>query len=238
MYAGSASSLVRVPPTSSPPDALSLLIVGSPELPASTRERVKATSPGWTLPPSDAARAEVRAIASLFEERAVTTLSGTAATEASLRARMGSASILHVAAPFRMNGASPLFSPILLSPDSVAPDPPADNDGVLEMREVMNLDLRARVAVLSDGASASMRDAAPSADTVRWAWRASGVPSIVLSRWRVDDAAVTSMLKELYARLKDGEAPDTALQGARTAVRAAEATRAPYFWAGWMVVGR
>ena len=238
MYAGSATSLVRVPSTGSPSDTLSVLIVGSPELPASTRERVRATSPGWALPPAGAGDAEVRAIASLFEEGAVTTLSGAAATEASLRVRAGGASMVHVAAPFRMNGASPLFSPILLSPDSAVPDPPADNDGVLEMREVMNLDLHARVAVLSDGASASMRDAAPSADTVRWAWRAAGVPSIVLSRWSVDDIAVTSMLKELYARLKDGEAPDVALQGARTAVRAGEDTRAPYFWAGWMVVGR
>ena len=238
MYAGSATSLVRVPPTVPGPDAVNLLIVGSPELPAFTRERIKAMSPGWTLPPSGAAGPEVGAIASLFEEGAVTTLSGAAATEVSLRAHLGGASILHVAAPFRMNGASPLFSPILLAPDSVAPDPPADNDGVLEMREVMNLDLHARVAVLSDGASASMRDSAPAADTVRWAWRAAGVPSIVLSRWSVDDTAVTSMLKELYARLKDGEAPETALQGARTAVRAEEDTRAPYFWAGWMVVGR
>jgi CHAT domain-containing protein len=118
------------------------------------------------------------------------------------------------------------------------PDAPADNNGVLEMREVMNLDLHARVAVLSDGASAAMRDAAPSADTVRWAWRAAGIPSIVLSRWSVDDAASGAMLKEMYVRLKDGVTPDAALQGARTAVRAGEETRAPYFWAGWMLVGR
>jgi hypothetical protein len=211
MYAGSATSLVRVPPTVPGPDAVNLLIVGSPELPMFTRERIKAMSPGWTLPASGAAGPEVGAIASLFEVRAVATLSGAAATEASLRARVGAASILHA---------------------------PADNDGVLEMREVMNLDLRARVAVLSDGASASMRDSAPAADTVRWAWRAAGVPSIVLSRWSVDDTSVTSMLKELYARLKNGEVPETALQGARTAVRAEEDKRAPYFWAGWMVVGR
>ena len=238
VYAGSATSLVHVPPTGPPSDTMNLLIVGSPELPTTTRERVKATSPGWTLPPSGAGGAEVGAVASIFEERSVTTLSGAAATEAALRTQIVRASILHVAAPFRMNGASPLFSPILLSPDSVAPDPPADNDGVLEMREVMNLDLHARVAVLSDGASASMRDAGPSAETVRWAWRAAGVPSIVLSRWSVDDAALTSMLKELYARLKDGEPPETALQGARTAVRVGEDSRAPYFWAGWMAVGR
>lgn len=238
MYAGSATSLVRVPQATSPPDGLTVLMVGTPDLPASARERVKATSPGWTLPAAGAAGAELRTIASLFEDPAVTALSGAAATEASLRMRAGGASILHVAAPFRMNGASPLFSPILLSTDSAVPDPPADNNGVLEMREVMNLDLHARVAVLSDGASAAMRDAAPSADTVRWAWRAAGIPSIVLSRWSVDDTASATMLKEMYGRLKDGDEPDAALQGARTAVRARENTSAPYFWAGWMVVGR
>ena len=238
IYAGSATSLVRVPPTTSPPDALTVLMVGTPDLPESTRERVKVTSPGWTLPASGAAGDELRTIASLFEQPTVTTLSGADATEASWRTRAGGASMLHVAAPFRMNGTSPLFSPILLSPDSAVPDAPADNNGVLEMREVMNLDLHARVAVLSDGASAAMRDAAPSADTVRWAWRAAGIPSIVLSRWTVDDAASGAMLKEMYGRLKDGVAPDAALQGARAAVRAAEETRAPYFWAGWMLVGR
>src|SRR4029078_10363689 len=37
LCAGSAGSLVRVPPTVSSPDAVNLLIVGSPELPVFTR---------------------------------------------------------------------------------------------------------------------------------------------------------------------------------------------------------
>jgi CHAT domain-containing protein len=47
-----------------------------------------------------------------------------------------------------------------------------------------------------------------------------------------------ALLKELYARLKAGDVPEVALQSARATVRAGEDTRAPYFWAGWMVVGR
>ena len=57
-YAGSASSLLHVPAApaersdagAQPSQRLSALIVASPELPKAIRDRVKATSPGWTLP--------------------------------------------------------------------------------------------------------------------------------------------------------------------------------------------
>jgi CHAT domain-containing protein len=127
---------------------------------------------------------------------------------------------------------------VLLSPDSAPADASADIDGVLEAREVMNLDLHARAVVFADSASTSMRNAAPGIDLIRWAWRAAGVPTIVLPRWATDDAQDRAILKELYGRLKAGDAPDVALQAARTAIRNGEATRAPFFWAGWIVVGR
>jgi tetratricopeptide (TPR) repeat protein len=238
LYAGSATSLVNVPAVAARADGTSVVIVGSPELSASTRDRLGITSPGWTLPDSDAATAEARSIAGVFEESIASPLAGSSATEAAVRGQMNGATLIHVAAPFRMNGASPLFSPILLTTDPAAANLPADNDGVLEMREVMNLDLHARVAVLSDGGSASLRGAAPAAEIVRWAWRAAGVPSVVLSRWRMEPVESLRLLKDLYGRLKKGATPEVALEGARTAVRAATETRAPYFWAGWMAVGR
>jgi CHAT domain-containing protein len=46
------------------------------------------------------------------------------------------------------------------------------------------------------------------------------------------------MLAEMHARLQAGDTPEAALQSAQGMLRAAEATDAPYFWAGWMVVGR
>jgi tetratricopeptide (TPR) repeat protein/CHAT domain-containing protein len=238
-YAGSATSLVRAAAArSGAGDTGPLLIVASPQLPEATRERVKATSPEWILPDGQMTDGEVRAIAGVFPGTAVTTLVGAAATETSLRAGAAAASILHLGAPFRINGASPLFSPMLLARGPGVADRSAENDGVLEMREVINLDLRARVAILSDGGAASMRNAAPSTATVGWAWRAAGVPALVLSRWVTDSAESTQMQKGLYARLKDGDAPQVALQHARAAVRAGDGTRAPYYWAGWMAVGR
>ena len=238
-YAESATSLVRAPASRTDAGAPGpVLIVAAPHLSETTRERVTVTSPGWALPADRGAEADVGSIAGLFDVDAVTTLSGAAATEASLRTRAAAASILHIAAPFRINGGSPLFSPILLASAPAGSDPAAENDGVLEMREVMNLDLHARTAILSDGGSASRRGAAPSAGIVRWAWRAAGVPALVLSRWETDPAESTAMLKELYAGLRAGDLPEDALQRARAAVRAGDGTRAPYYWAGWMVVGR
>ena len=244
VYAGSITSLVRPPAATAEAGTVPLLAVGSPELPAATRERVNTTAPGWTLRVPEAAEAEMRAVSVTFSEPSASVLSGAAATEPAVRAQAGTASALHLAAPFRMNGASPLFSPILLA---VEPAPPvegsariaqtAENDGLLETREIMNLTLRAAVAVFSDGAATSMRDSAAAADTIGWAWRAAGVPSIVMSRWAGDDAAASAMLAEFYKGLKAGDTPDAALQGARAVVRAREETRAPYFWAGWMVIG-
>jgi CHAT domain-containing protein len=245
VYAGSLTSLRRAPEAAASSGSVPLLVVGSPELPAATRDRVKATAPGWTLRTTDSADAEVRAVSAPFTEPPASILSGAAATEAAVRAQAPAASALHFAAPFRMNGASPLFSPILLA---VEPARPADagmqaahvaeNDGLLETREIMNLDLRAAVAVFSDGAAPSIPPPPPPSGPLRWAWRTAGVPSIVMSRWAGDEAAGSALLAEFYTRLTAGDKPDAALQGARSALRRREDTRAPYYWAGWMVVGR
>jgi tetratricopeptide (TPR) repeat protein/CHAT domain-containing protein len=237
-YAGSATSLVRIPPVTAVSEVERILIVGSPELPASTRDRVKVTAPGWTLPEADDGASEASAVAGAFDASAATTLVGGAATEAALRAHAAGASLLHIAAPFRMNGGSPLFSPVLLAADPQVPEPSADNDGIVDLREVMNLDLRARLATLSDGGGASRRDAAPAAEVVEWAWRVAGVPAIVLPRWATEATGAVPLLADLYARVRKGDSATEALSEARRVLRAREDTRAPYFWAAWMVVGR
>jgi hypothetical protein len=155
---------------------------------------------------------------------------GAEATEVGVVEQLPTADVIHIGAPFRVNGASPLFSSALLA---AAPA----TDGTLESREVMNLDLRASAAVFSDGAAISMREAADEVGAVAWSWRAAGVPVIVLPRWTVDDQVSTPLLKTLHARLRAGDSPIVALRTARQAVRKDDATAAPFFWAGWVAVG-
>jgi hypothetical protein len=134
-----------------------------------------------------------------------------------------------------VNSASPLFSPLLLGGDATASAP--DRDGTLEARELFDLELHARAAVFTDGAALSMRAAAPALDTVRWAWRAAGVSSIVVPRWRSDSTATSMFLEDFYQQVKEGAAVDDALQHASATVRANEEMRAPFYWAGWLLLG-
>ena len=139
-----------------------------------------------------------------------------------------------------MNGANPLFSSILLTSDSVEGEPPPDRDGVLDAREVMNLDLHLHAGtVFTDGANASMRGAASAIDVVSWAWRAAGSPSLVLPRWATDGQVAAAFVKTMYTNaVMGGDSLENGTRRAAADIRADVATRAPYYWAAWQVIGR
>ncbi len=243
-YASSVGSLVRPPHAqvvAAETGSTEAMIIGAPELSQARIDRTSQTAPGWTLRTGAAAERELQQLVASIPDAAAVTLTGSAATEAALRAAAPAASVLQIALPFRLNSASPLFSPILTATDPEqakvrAPDPA--NDGVLEVREVMNLELAAKVAILSDGAALSMRDGAAATGTLQWAWRAAGVPALMIPRWAGDDSAAAALLADFHKRVGAGEPASSALQAARAAVRTAHATRAPAFWAQWMIVGR
>jgi CHAT domain-containing protein len=230
-YVGSATSLL--PPVAAREAANPPIAIASPELSQATKERMTAAAPDWVV--GGDATLEARAVAEALEAGPEIVLSGTDATESAFRERASRAGLLHIAAPFRVNSASPLFSTVLLraDPDATAPE----RDGLLEARELFDLDLPARLAVFSDGTALSMRAAAPALDAVRWAWRAAGVPAIVVPRWSADSAATQVLLEEFYRQMHAGAAADVALQRARAAVRSDDGTLAPMNWAGWMIVG-
>ena len=233
VYAGSRPAMVRAAERASAP-AGAMMGVAAPEVSAAARSHLLQTAPGWTLRAGEAATREIASVAAVYGEDSKV-LTGAGATEAAVRARAAGASALHIAAPFRINGASPLFSPVVLAGEPTVDSP--DDNGALEVREVMNLDLQARVAVFTDGTATSMRDGAAAADMVHWAWLAAGVRSVVIARWTPDPDASDALIAEFHRRLRVGFEPAEALQAARARVRAKPEWAAPYSWAGWMVMG-
>ena len=278
-YVLSLSSL-RAPLGAAGDPTSPLLAIAAPDLAADRIDRIRTTSPGWSPRSPDEARSEAQRAAGQFEGAVV--LTGADASEAGLRARAPSANLLHVAAPFRINSASPLFSRIYLSPATAATESAAssrqgakgaatdlsrrsaegaaadlsrrsaegaaadlsrrsaegaESEAALDVREVFNLDAGARVAVFTDGTAAAMRDAASSWPVVQWAWRAAGVPQLLVARWPIDPAVAEDLLTEFYTRVKAGEPASAALHAAQARVRAREETRAPQSWAGWMLIG-
>jgi len=231
-YAPSVTALVKAPPSQAaaePSTSIDLLAVAAPAVATTALDRIAQTAPGWTIRATASGDQELKAIMGAGNSEKDVRLDGAAATEAAVRDRLSAAALIHLAAPFRINGGSPMFSSMLMAPD------PA-NDGALEAREIINLDLHARTAILSDGGAMAMRDAADQVGPVAWAWRAAGVPALVVRRWSSDDANV--LLTELHTRLRAGDAPEAALHAARAKVRASADTAAPLHWASWMMVGR
>jgi tetratricopeptide (TPR) repeat protein len=248
-YAPSVTALLRAPVPAamelvqeSQADATGVLLAGAPDLAPAMRDRVARVAPSWVIRPVESADQEMKTIVEALTRTNVTGVRGPEASESALREFLPQAQTIHVAAPFRISGASPLFSPILLSEDKPpapaggAPDP--QNDGSLEAREIMNLSLRARVAVLSDGSAMSMRDAADDTVLIYWAWRAAGVPYLVISRWPADASVSDRFLAEFHRALNAGDPPASAFRGAQDLLRRSDSTLAPHHWAGWVLIGR
>lgn len=235
VYAPSATALLQSPSAPSGPSGPSAdaqggtVLVSAPPLDPLAASRLANVAPGWIVRTPEAAAREIEAIAGTQPPAATTISSGTDVTEADVRERLPAAAVVHLAAPFRINSASPLFSPFLLAPD-------AANDAALEAGEIMNLALGARVAIVSDPAAMTMRDAADDAGVIAWAWAAAGVPAIVMPRWAADEVLANRMLADLHARLRRGEPPADAFAAARAGMRAEQAP--PFYWAGWMLIGK
>ena len=238
LYASSMTAVARVPPHAAP-DATAgrTFTAAAPLLAESLRVRVQQTAPGWSLRESDNALSEVKRVAGDLPPERLTSLSGADVTEPAVRDQLASADILHLALPFRIDGAGALFSPLLLAGEPAGTPPDAANDARLDARDVMNLTLSGRVAVLSDASAMSMRDAADEASLVQWAWRAAGVPALMMARWRTDAKAAEDLLAGFHQRLRAGEKPERALHAAQSALRAREGRSAPFYWAGWVLIG-
>ena len=233
VYGGSRAAILRATASSSQP-VKTVLAVSAPDVSAAMKERLAQTAPGWAIRAADKATQEARAVAAIYGHNGVL-LESTEATERALASHAPTASVIHIASPFRINGASPLFSPILATPDTSREFAESDS---LELREVMNFTFQPRVVLLTDGAATSMLDGAAASDVVHWGWLAAGAPSLVIARWSADSEASEALLVKFHRQLLEGAEQGTALKSARAAVRKRAEWAAPFFWAGWIPLGR
>jgi len=66
----------------------------------------------------------------------------------------------------------------------------------------------------------------------------AGARSIVMSLWKVDDAATCRLMKEFYTNLlANHQSPLEALSLAQETVRKVPGWQHPYYWAGWVLAG-
>jgi CHAT domain-containing protein/tetratricopeptide (TPR) repeat protein len=187
-----------------------------------------------TFTPLPHAEDEVKRLGHLYGDTTSLVRIGAEAAEARFKDEAKAADVLHLATHGVLNDASPLYSYLLLASTAEGDR----NDGLLEARELLRLDLRASLAVLSACDTARGRVAAGEGVVgFSWALFVAGVPTVVVSQWKVDSASTSELMVEFHRRRRAGESDARAMQGAVRVLRENPSYRHPFFWAPFIVVG-
>jgi CHAT domain-containing protein len=210
------------------PGPATLLAMGNP----ARSEPGVARARGALGPLPDAER-EVRTLGRLYGAGTTKTYVGAEAREDVLKAEAGRHRILHLATHGVLDDTSPLHSYVLLTRGSGS-----EEDGLLEAREIMGLELRADLAVLSACETARGRfGAGEGVVGLSWALFVAGCETTVVSQWKVASESTSDLMLEFHRRLRSGGRKDEALRRAALKVLADRRYRHPFYWAGFIVVG-
>ncbi|HEU5292983.1 MAG TPA: CHAT domain-containing protein [Cyclobacteriaceae bacterium] len=140
--------------------------------------------------------------------------------------------ILHFAMHSSLNDENPMMSVMVFSE--------ADStENLLTAIELYSMKLNSELAVLSacnTGVGQLHRGEGIMSFSRAFAY--AGVPSAVISLWKVPDIATSKIMVSFYSHLKKGESKDRALQLARQDfVRENPEMAHPYFWSGFILTG-
>jgi CHAT domain-containing protein/tetratricopeptide (TPR) repeat protein len=141
--------------------------------------------------------------------------------------------LLHLAGHFHLDNERPWNSALLLRADA---DPTRESR--LTATDVLDTKLRARLCFLSGCESARGKTLpGEGVQGMAGAFLAAGVGSVVATLWPVDDRVTRELVQEFYRGIERGETAGAALARAQRSIRAASATSAPFYWAGFVLVG-
>jgi CHAT domain-containing protein/tetratricopeptide (TPR) repeat protein len=230
-------------------EAERLLAMGNPAFSKQDADRLLAQA---SLAPNDHAlrdlpvdlpnaRHEVVALSRLYGARQSAIYTGAAATEQTFKADAGKYDVLHLATHGVFDNRNPMYSHLLLA----GPGTGGDDDGLLEAWEVVNLNLKADLVVLS--ACETARGKASGGEGLigmSWAFFVAGSPSLVASQWKVDSASTTELMVNFHHGLRNptglqgrSAAKARALQQAALRVMKSPQYRHPFYWAGFVLIG-
>ena len=155
-----------------------------------------------------------------------TPLIGTQATKDEVLRRLGSVALVHMAA----HGNMETGDIALASNEGVKKD-------ILTMRDVLRVQIRARLVVLSCCHSARGEIKAEGVVGIARAFLGAGARSVLVSLWAIDDEATLEFMKNFYQHLVKGRSASEALNQAMNYMRESEEFSAVKFWAPFVLVG-
>jgi CHAT domain-containing protein len=212
-----------------------LLALGNPQL-SGQASGVRGDDSETRFGPLPEAEKEVKTLARLYGPAKSQIFIGAEAREGVVKTEASKYQVLHFATHGLLDNRNPLFSYLTLA--QAAGD--KNEDGLLEAREIINMDLHAKLAVLSACQTARGRvGAGEGVIGMSWALFVAGVPTTVASQWNVDSASTTSLMIDFHRRLttRPREAKAEALRQAALGLLKSERYRHPFYWAGFVMIG-
>lgn len=197
------------------------------------------------LPPLPGARREVAAITRRLPRDVSSTLAGPDALEATVRARIADATVIHLATHGIAGGPDPLDGFIALGRSD---DSREETDGRLTAAEVYRLELHADLVVLSACRTLVASENDDGLAGLTRAFLSAGAASIVATIWDVADETTVRLMPAFYDLRAGGGNKAEALRGAqlrllrdlragRVTIRSVRLAEDPFFWAGFILVG-
>jgi CHAT domain-containing protein len=173
------------------------------------------------------ARDEGRAVANLWNAQLVT---GKINIAAYFSSHAGDYQIVHFAGHVATDRNHPQFSKIVTGEGK-------EDDGELELNQVVGLDLRKTNLVVVSGCESQLGPRTRGDDVIGLsrAFMFAGSSSVIASLWNVDDEATQQLMVAFYTHLKAGLSKAEALRYAEMDVRKQHPN--PYYWASFVLMG-
>ena len=199
------------------------LLVGDPWVQEVTFEKTK-------LQQLPFAREEVQMIGQILH---TAPLIAEQATKNEVLKRLSSVGLVHIAAHGRMETGE-----IALAPNPIPVSrAPVEEDFVLTMRDVLNIQMRARLVVLSCCHSARGEIKAEGVVGIARAFLGAGARSVLVSLWAIDGEATLEFMRSFYQHLEQGKSTSVALNQAIKCMRESDEFSEVKHWAPFVLIG-
>ena len=193
-----------------------------------------------TFVPLPEAEREVKTLAQLYGSGRSRVYVGAQAAEERFKAEAGSYGVLHLATHGVVNDSNPMYSYVVLARGSKGKE-----DGLVEAWELMEMDLKTELVVLSACETGGGRvGAGEGMIGLSWALFMAGSPAAVVSQWKVESQGTTELMLEFHrnllavdAKRKGSTSKSEALRQAALKLMRNAQYRHPFYWAGFIAVG-
>ena len=177
------------------------------------------------------AKEEVEMIGKILN---ITPITGRQATKREVLKRLSSVSLVHFAAH-----GCPETGEIALTPDldRISTVPTEKEDYILTIRDVLNVQLRAKLVVLSCCHSGRGEIKAEGVVGIARAFMGAGARSVVVSLWAIDDEATLQFMKCFYQHLAEGKPTSKSLNLAMKSLRESDEFHDIKYWAPFILIG-